>query len=66
MYEINKIIKYLVNFKYPRLSINHKFSLISDIKIFKEDLITFHLEELKGNPKLAINNKSLHKLLNAE
>ena len=66
MYEINKIIKYLVNFKYPRLSINHKFTLISDIKKFKEDLIRFHLQELKDNPKLAINNKSLHKLLNVQ
>ena len=63
MYEINKIIEYLVKYKYQRLNVYHKFTLINNIKKFKEDLIRYHLQELKDNPYLAVNNKPLYKLL---
>lgn len=62
MCEINKIIEYLIKFKYQRLNVNHKFALISDIRKFKEDLIRLHLQELINDPKLAINSKPLCKL----
>ena len=34
MHEINKIIEYLVKYKYQRLNVYHKFTLINDIKDF--------------------------------
>ena len=56
---MNNLIKY----KYQRLNVYHKFTLINDIKKFKEDLIRYHLEELKDNPSLVFNSKPLYKLL---
>ena len=66
IHEINKIIKYLVKYKYPRINACHKFALINDIKIFKEDLIRLHLEELKDNTSLVVSSKTLYKLLSAK
>ena len=34
MYEINKIIDYFVKYKYQRLNVYHKFTLINEIKDF--------------------------------
>ena len=66
IHEINKIIEYLVKYKYPRINFYHKFALINDIKKFKEDLIRLHLQELKDNPSLAISSKPLYKLLSVK
>ena len=63
MYEINKIIEYLVKYKYQRLNIYHKFTLFNEIKYFTKDLIRFNLQELKDNPSLAVNSKPLYKIL---
>ena len=64
--QINKTIEYLVKYKYPRINVCHKFSLINDIKKLKEDLIRLHLQELKDNPSLAVNSKPLCKILNVK
>ena len=66
MHEINKIIEYLVKYKYPRINFYHKFAFINDIKMFKKDLIRLHLHELKDNPSLAVSSKPLYKLLSVK
>ena len=66
MHEINKIIEYLVKYRYPRINFYHKFAFINDIKKFKEDLIRLHLHELKDNPSLAVSSKPLYKSLSVK
>ena len=66
MHEINKIIEYLVKYRYLRINFYHKFAFINDIKKFKEDLIRLHLHELKDNPSLAVSSKPLYKLLSVK
>ena len=66
MHEINKIIEYLVKYRYLRINFYHKFAFINDIKKFKENLIRLHLHELKENPSLAVSSKPLYKLLSVK
>ena len=66
MHEINKIIEYLVKYKYQRLNVYHKFTLINDIKDFKKDLIRYHLQKLRDNPSLAVNSMPLYKILSVK
>ena len=61
IHEINKIIEYLVKYKYARINFYHKFALTNDIKKFKEDLLRLHMQELKDN-----SSKSLYKLLSVK
>ena len=66
IHKINKIIEYLVKYKYQRINVYHKFALINDIKKFKKDLIRLHVQELKDNPSLAFSSKPLYKLLSVK
>ena len=66
MYEINRIINYLINYKYQRLNVHHKFTFINDIKDFRKDLIKYHLQKIRDNPIIANNSKPLYKILSVK